>query len=160
MNPLRCTPFTFATPGGRARRGGVVRSLRGALARSAECGVAGVEFAVVLPLFLLLVFFLLAVAVMAFSALFAATGVPVEARAFGLQAASPGTLTGLKTTAGAAGQVRRASAPFCERAVQARLYTHAPLAVPLLPEVEYRLRGGSISRDWRFWPGPADDGCH
>jgi Flp pilus assembly protein TadG len=128
--------------------------------RSAERGVAGVEFALVLPLFLLLVFFLLAVAVMAFSALFAATGVPVEARAFALRAASPGTLAGLETTAGAAGQVSRSPASYCERAVQARLYTQAPLAVPLLPEVTYRLRGGSISRDWRFWPGPADDGCH
>jgi len=130
------------------------------LSLSAERGVAGVEFALVLPLFLMLVFFVLAVAVMGFSALFTATGVPIEARAFAVREGSPNMLAQLDTTASAAGQISRSQAAFCERAVQARLFTRSPFSVPMLPEVEYRLRGGSITREWRFWPGPANDGCH
>lgn len=128
--------------------------------RSREQGVAGVEFAVVLPLFLMLVFFVLGVSVMGFSALFAATGVPVEARALGAHQGAPNVLGGLETTAAAAGQVSRGAAPGCSRAVYARLSAEAPFQALLLPEVVYRLRGGSVTRDWQFWAGPAADGCH
>ncbi len=126
---------------------------------SGERGVSSVEFAVVLPLFMLLFFAVLALAIMAFSALFAATGVPAELRAASTDSGPLNLLARLDTTAPAAGALNIGVAPGCERALYAKLETDVPFKVPMLPEVDLHLRAGSVMRHWRFWPGPPSDGC-
>lgn len=124
-----------------------------------ERGASSVEFAIVLPLFMTLFFTVLGLSVMAFSILFAGTGVPVEARAAATGAGSLDILAALETTGPAAGALSVRAAPGCERAIYARLSTELPLSIPMLPEVGLRLRGGSVMRNWQFWPGPPTDGC-
>lgn len=124
-----------------------------------ERGVSSVEFAIVLPLFMTLFFTVLGLSVMAFSILFAGTGVPVEARSAATGAGPIEILAALQTTAPATGAISVGAAPGCERAIYARLSTELPLNIPMLPEVGLRLRGGSVMRNWRFWPGPPTDGC-
>ena len=124
-----------------------------------EHGASAVEFAIVLPLFMALFFMVLGLSVMAFSILFAGTGVPVEARAAATGTGSLDLLAAMRTTSPAAGTISVDAAPGCERAIYARLSTELPFSIPMLPEVGLRLRGGSVTRNWRFWPGPPTDGC-
>lgn len=125
-----------------------------------ERGVSSVEFAVVLPLFMMLFFFVLGLTIMAFSLLFAATGVPIELRAAAIDQSSPNLLAALETTTPAAGSISIGAAPGCERAMYAHLEADFPFEVPMLEAVRLYLKGGSVMRHWQFWPGPAADGCH
>ncbi len=125
-----------------------------------ERGVSSVEFAIVLPLFMLTFFAVLGLAVWAYSALFAAAGVPVEARASGIHTASPQVLGALRTTSAAASSLQVSQgAPGCARAVYARLNASPAISIPMLGEVAIRLRAGSQTRNWQFWPGKPTDGC-
>jgi hypothetical protein len=130
--------------------------------RSGERGVSSVEFAVVLPLFMMLFFVVLGLTVMMFSTLFAATGVPVEVRAAATHVGSPQILSALDTTAPGAGDLTIGTAPGCERAVYGQLSSDLPFLVPMLDamRVGLRLHGGSVMRNWQFWAGPPDDGCN
>jgi hypothetical protein len=125
-----------------------------------ERGASSVEFAIVLPLFMLMFFAVMGLAIWAYSALFAATGVPVEARASGIHTNSPQMLNALRTTSGAAGSLQVSQgAPGCARAVYARLNASPAISIPMLGEVAIRLRAGSQTRNWQFWPGKPADGC-
>ena len=125
-----------------------------------ERGVASVEFVIVMPLFMLMFFVIFALAVWAYSSLFAATGVPVEARASGVHTGSPQILSALNSTSPAAGEVQISQgAPGCARAVYANLNASPVIDIPMLDEVAIRLRAGSQTRNWQFWPGQPADGC-
>lgn len=130
--------------------------------KSGERGVSSVEFAAVLPLFMMLFFVVLGLTVMMFSTLFAATGVPVEVRAAAAHLGSPQILSALDTTAPGAGDLTVGTAPGCERAVYGQLSSDLPFRVPMLDamRVGLRLHGGSVMREWKFWAGPPDDGCN
>jgi hypothetical protein len=126
---------------------------------NSEKGLAGVEFAVVLPVFMLAFFVVLGLAVWGYSVLFAATGVPVEARAFGMGNGPTGILNALDTTGAASGSLELGGAPACERGVYARLDAAPLFNIPMLGDVAMRMRAGSATRNWQFWPGEPTDGC-
>jgi hypothetical protein len=124
-----------------------------------EKGVSSMEFAMVLPVFLGMVFFVFGIALGGFNALWTAAVVPVEAREAGVGRGSLGLMDTLSLSA-EAGSPSVGTSPTCERALLARLEASPPLSVPLLPEVNIHLRGGSVTRNWQFWAGPPDDGCN
>lgn len=124
-----------------------------------EKGLAGVEFAAVLPVFMLSFFVVLGLAVWGYSVLFAATGVPVEARAFGTGSGTIGILNALDTTSVAAGSLSVGGAPTCSRGAYARLDAAPLFNLPMLGDFAMRMRAGSVTRNWQFWPGEPTDGC-
>ena len=123
-----------------------------------EKGVSSIEFAMVLPTFLGMVFFVFGIALGGFNVLWTAAVVPVEAREAGGGRGSLGLMDTLSLSA-EAGSPSVGTSPTCERALLARLDAAPSLAVPLLPEVNIHLRGGAVTRNWQFWAGPPDDGC-
>jgi Flp pilus assembly protein TadG len=130
-------------------------------------GLASTEFALVLPLFMLLLMVVLALTIQYFSALLAAAGVPMGARLAGVAHSSSAgygltqRLMNVIAPAGAAAGAARiqGGAPGCQRAVTARLDATSGFSVPMLGDVLVRLRAGSQTRDWQFWAGQPDDGC-
>jgi hypothetical protein len=121
-------------------------------------GEAAAEFALSLPLFFSLVMMIVAFALGGFSRLWTAGTVPLEARAAaGL--GQGGTLGAFGVTAAASGSLSVGPAPGCARAIWARTQAEANIRVPLLSLLRVPLRAGSVSRNWRFWPGPAVDAC-
>lgn len=124
-----------------------------------EKGLSGVEFAAVLPVFMLSFFAVMGLAIWGYSVLFAATGVPVEARAFGAGAGPVGVLTALETTSAASGSLELGGAPACGRGVYARLDAAPLINFPGLGDFALRMRAGSATRNWQFWPGEPADGC-
>ena len=124
-----------------------------------EKGLAGVEFATVLPVFMLSIFAILGLTVWGYSVLFAATGVPVEARTFGMGRGPIGILNALDTTGAASGSLEVGGAPACARGVYARLNAAPLFNLPMLGDTALHLRAGSATRQWQFWPGEPTDGC-
>ncbi len=126
--------------------------------RHCEKGVSSAEFAIVLPVFLGMVFFVFGISLGGFNVLWTATVVPVEAREAGVGRGSLG-LMGTLSLSGQAGSPSIGTSPTCQRALLAQLEAAPSLSVPLLPAVNIHLRGGSVTRNWRFWGGPPTDGC-
>jgi hypothetical protein len=130
-------------------------------------GLASVEFALVLPLFLTMVMIVLALAIGYFSLCLAAAGVPAGARQSGVTgsaSAGLGMTRQILSVVGPAGAVSGATqislgAPGCERAVIAQLNSSSALDVPLLDALAIRFRAGSVTRSWQFWAGKPSDGC-
>ena len=127
--------------------------------RTNEKGISSVEFAVVMPLLMLLFFVVFALSIHGFSVLTVATGVPLEARASGAGGGSLALLSAFKTTA-AAGGPAIGGAPNCQRALYAQLDAAPLFQFPMLPEAPMRLHAGSVARNWQFYAGPPDDGCN
>ena len=121
-------------------------------------GVSSAEFALVLPLFLTMVFFIFGIAVAGINVLWTATVVPVDARDAGVGVGARDLTSALSLSAEAGGPGIGAS-PTCQRAVLARLDAAPSLQVPMLPEVNIHLRAGSEARRWQFWAGPPSDDC-
>ena len=121
-------------------------------------GVSSAEFALGLPLFLTVVFFVFGVALAGINVLWTATVVPVEARGAGI---GTGThdLTSAFSLSAEAGSPGIGASPTCQRAVLARLDAAPTLRVPMLPGVNIHLRAGSEARRWKFWPSPPSDDC-
>jgi hypothetical protein len=126
--------------------------------RHLEKGVSSAEFAIVLPVFLGMVFFVFGIAVAGFNVLWTAAVIPVEAREAGIGGGSLGLMDALSLSA-EAGSPGVGTSPACQRALLARLDASPSFTVPLFPTVNIRLRGGSVTRNWRFWAGPPADGC-
>jgi hypothetical protein len=70
-----------------------------------------------------------------------------------------GVLNALKTTNAASGSLELGGAPACERGVYARLDAAPLFNIPMLGDVAMRMRAGSATRNWQFWPGEPADGC-
>jgi hypothetical protein len=121
-------------------------------------GVSSAEFALILPLFLTMVFFVFGIALAGINVLWTATVVPVEARGAGIGTGTHNLTSAFLLSAEAGGPGIGAS-PTCQRAVLARLDAAPSLQVPMLPGVGIRLRAGSEARRWQFWPGPPTDDC-
>lgn len=126
-----------------------------------ERGDSGLEGAVAVPAGFMLFFLILALTVIGYTRLVAATVVPENARAAGL--GQPGASARLlsETALGqqVAGSLTTGTAPGCQRAVTARLNASGSMSVPMLETVAARVRAGSTARYWRFWAGPPADGC-
>jgi len=123
-----------------------------------EKGVSSAEFAIVLPVFLGMVFFVFGIALGSFNVLWTATVIPVEAREAGVGRGFLG-LMGTLSLSAQAGSPSIGTSPTCQRALLAQLEAAPSLSVPLLPAVNIHLRGGSVTRNWQFWAGPPTDGC-
>ena len=123
-----------------------------------EKGVSSAEFAIVLPVFLSMVFFVFGIALGGFNVLWTATVIPVEAREAGVGRGFLG-LMGTLSLSAQAGSPSIGTSPTCQRALLAQLEAAPSLSVPLLPAVNIHLRGGSVTRNWQFWAGPPVDGC-
>ena len=123
-----------------------------------EKGVSSAEFAIVLPVFVGMVFFVFGIALGGSNVLWTAGVIPVEARAAGVGRGSPGLMDVMPLSA-EAGSPSIGASPVCQRALLARLEASPSLSVPLFPTVNIRLHGGSVTRNWRFWAGPPADGC-
>lgn len=134
-----------------------MRNLYHRLARN-EKGISSVEFAIVMPLLMLLFFVVLALSIHGFSILKVAAGVPLEARASGTGSSSPSLLSAFETTA-AAGGPAIGTAPGCQRALYAHLDAAPVFQFPMLPEAPLRMHAGSMTRIWQFYAGPPEDGC-
>ena len=121
-------------------------------------GVSSAEFALVLPLFLTMVFFIFGIALAGINVLWTATVVPVEARNAGV---GTGTrdLTSVFSLSAETGGPGIGASPTCQRAVLARLDAAPSMHVPMLPGVNIRLRAGSEARRWQFWADPPTDDC-
>ena len=130
-------------------------------------GVASAEFALILPLFMLLIMAVLGLALYYFSLALTAAGVPLGARQAGvLNSAGAGAAVVHRvlgpagpSNAVAGGAAVGLGAPGCQRAVSARLNGATAIKEPLLDGLLVRLRAGSQTRYWRFWAGEPDDGC-
>ncbi len=121
-------------------------------------GVSSAEFALLLPLFLTMVFFVFGIALAGINVLWTATVVPVEARGAGIGSGTHNLTSAFLLSAEAGGPGIGAS-PTCQRALLARLNATPTLRVPMLPGVNIHLRAGSEARRWKFWPGPPSDDC-
>ena len=126
--------------------------------RDHQAGVSSAEFALVLPLFLTMVFFVFGIALAGINVLWAATIVPADARNAGLGTGTHG-LTSVFSLSAEAGAPGIGVSPTCQRALLAQLNAAPQLKVPMLPGVAIRLRGGSEARRWQFWSGPPSDDC-
>ncbi len=130
-------------------------------------GVASAEFALVLPLFMLLIMAVLGLALYYFSLALTAAGVPLGARQAGVQNSAGAGAAVVQRVLGAAGPSGAVAggaavglgASGCQRAVTVRLNGATGLKVPLLDALSVRLRAGSQTRYWRFWAGEPEDGC-
>jgi len=135
--------------------------------RVSESGQAMVEAAIVLPVFFAFFFLLFAIAIWFYSLFLTSVGVPAGARQAGVtNGAGPGyaiarqVMSFMVPSASASGSVRiNMEAPGCQRAVYARLNAAPSMRIPLLGNLIMRLRAGSVTRNWKFWPGKPDDGC-
>jgi hypothetical protein len=123
-----------------------------------EPGVSSAEFAMVMPLFLAMVFFVFGIAVAGFNLLWTAAVIPVEAREAGIGHGSLGLMAALSLSS-EAGSPSIGTSPSCQRALLARLEASPSFSVPLFPAVNIHLHGGSVTRYWQFWAGPPTDGC-
>lgn len=121
-----------------------------------EKGISSVEFAVVMPLLMLVLFVVMVLSIHGFSVLAVATGVPLEARASG----SGIELLSVFETTAAAGAPVIGGAPICQRAVLAQLDSAPIFQFPMLPEAPMRMHAGSVARNWQFYAGPPQDGCN
>ncbi len=126
--------------------------------RDHQAGVSSAEFALVLPLFLTMVFFIFGIALAGINVLWTATGVPADARSAGLGAGTH-DLTSVYSLGAEAGAPGLGVSPTCRRAILARLDATPLLRVPILPGVNIRLRAGSEVRRWQLWLGPPSDTC-
>jgi Flp pilus assembly protein TadG len=119
----------------------------------------------VMPLLFTLVFGMLALAIMFYSAFAAEAAVAQGARRAGITGSAAAGRTEaarimsvIGPSAAVSWNVSINAAPGCERAVLARLDSGASVRVPLV-ELFFRLRAGSQARRWQFWAGPPADGC-
>lgn len=135
--------------------------------RISEAGQAAPEFALVVIPFFTFFFVIFAFAIWFYSLFATSVGVPAGARQAGVtHGAGPGyaiarqVMGVIGPSKAAAGSVRISmQAPGCQRQIYARLNAAPSLRIPFLGSVAMRLRAGSMTRNWKFWPGRPEDGC-
>ena len=121
-------------------------------------GEASLEAAIAMPLMMTILAFVIVFAMAGWEMLISATGVPLVARAAGVEHGNPAAALAFMPGPAQGLSVQR-GAPGCLRAVEAQLNTSHGMRVPLIDSLLAPLRGGSYTRLWKFWPGPPTDGC-
>ncbi len=121
-------------------------------------GEASLEAAIAMPLMMTFLAFVIVYAMAGWEMLISATGVPLVARAAGAEHGNPTAATAFLPSPAQGLGVQR-GAPGCARAVEAELNVSDGMRVPLINSLLAPLRGGSYTRQWKFWPGPPTDGC-
>ena len=107
-------------------------------------GQATLEFVLTLPLF--------------FGLLFTGAMVPVEVRDQAVGVGAGGRLDEFADTTGA-GAPGVSEADGCQRAVYGAVSSSYNLGLPYIGDWLFSVQAGSVSRNWRFWAGPPEDGC-
>ncbi len=121
-------------------------------------GQATLEFVLTLPFFLTLLFTAIALAIGGMLALFTGAMVPVEVRDQAVGVGAGGRLEEFSATTGA-GAPGVSEAEGCQRAVYGAVSSTYGLGLPYVDAWLFSVQAGSVSRNWRFWAGPPEDGC-
>lgn len=129
-----------------------------AFVRQATRGQATLEFVLTLPLFFGLLFTAIALAIAGMLALFTGAMVPVEVRDQAVGVGAGGRLDEFADTTGA-GSPGVSEAEGCQRAVYGAVSSNYNLGLPYIGDWLFSVQAGSVSRNWRFWAGPPEDGC-
>ena len=135
-----------------------MRRLFQAQCGQATRGQATLEFVLTLPLFFGLLFTAIALAIAGMLALFTGAMVPVEVRDQAVGVGAGGRLDEFSGTTGA-GSPGVLEAEGCPRAVYGAVSSSYNLGLPYIGDWLFSVQAGSVSRNWRFWAGPPEDGC-